>query len=68
MHNAAAAALGLDRVYVALRVEPRPIWRPRSAGSRRYGFDGANVTLPHKAGAASRCATSWVTRRATPGR
>ena len=35
MHNAAAAALGLDRVYVALRVAPAGPRGARSAASRR---------------------------------
>ena len=54
MHNAAAAALGLDRVYVALRVAPADL-ESAIRGLAALGFDGANVTLPHKAGAAALC-------------
>jgi shikimate dehydrogenase len=54
MHNAAAAALGLDRVYVALRVVPADL-EAAIRGLRALGFDGANVTLPHKAAAAALC-------------
>ena len=54
MHNAASAALGLDRVYVALRVAPADLAR-RVRGLAALGFDGANVTLPHKAAARPLC-------------
>ena len=54
MHNAAAAALGLDRVYVALRVAPADL-EAAIRGLAALGFDGANVTLPHKAAAAALC-------------
>ena len=54
MHNAAAAALGLDRVYVALRVAAADL-EIAIRGLAALGFDGANVTLPHKAGAAALC-------------
>ncbi|GAB4160923.1 MAG: shikimate dehydrogenase [Candidatus Promineifilaceae bacterium] len=47
MHNAAAAALGLNLVYV-----PLPVTAPELAaavrGLRALGFLGANVTIPHK--------------------
>jgi shikimate dehydrogenase len=54
MHNAAAAALGLDRVYVALRVAAADL-ELAVRGLAALGFDGANVTLPHKAAAAALC-------------
>ena len=54
MHNAAAAALGLDRVYVALRVAPADLAHA-VRGLAALGFDGANVTIPHKAAAAALC-------------
>src|SRR5262249_4626632 len=47
MHNAAFAALGLDFVYVALRVRPRDL-RRAVLGIRALGFVGLNVTVPHK--------------------
>jgi shikimate dehydrogenase len=47
MHNAAFAALGLDFVYVALRVRP-PDLRGAVLGVRALGFAGLNVTVPHK--------------------
>ncbi len=54
MHNAASEALGLDRVYVALRVAP-PDLVPAVRGLRALGVEGANVTLPHKAAAVPLC-------------
>jgi shikimate dehydrogenase len=54
MHNAAAAALGLDRVYVALRVAPADLAHA-VRGLAALGFDGANVTVPHKTAAAALC-------------
>ena len=47
MHNAAFAKLGLDYVYVALRVRPNEL-RRAVAGIRSLGFAGLNVTVPHK--------------------
>ena len=50
MHNAAFRALGLDAVYVPLRVEPadlRSVMR-----SLALGGGGGNVTVPHKGQAA----------------
>src|SRR5262249_56075060 len=47
MHNAAFAALGLDFVYVALRVRP-PDLRRAILGIRALGMAGLNVTVPHK--------------------
>ena len=47
MHNAAYAALGMDRVYVAFHVTP-----PRLAAAVRalpaLGIVGVNLTVPHK--------------------
>lgn len=47
MHNAAYAALGMDRVYVAFHVAP-----PRLAAAVRalgaLGIVGVNLTVPHK--------------------
>ena len=54
MHNAAAAALGLDRVYVALRVAPADL-AAAVRGLAALGFDGANVTVPHKTAAMALC-------------
>ena len=54
MHNAAAEALGLDRVYVALRVSAADL-AAAIRGLAALGFDGANVTVPHKAAAALLC-------------
>jgi shikimate dehydrogenase len=47
MHNAAFAALGLDFVYVAMRVRPSQL-RRAIAGVRALGLAGLNVTVPHK--------------------
>ena len=47
MHNAAFRTLGLDLVYVALRVAPGDL-RRAIAGVRGLGFAGLNVTVPHK--------------------
>jgi shikimate dehydrogenase len=54
MHNAASEALGLDRVYVALRVPPAAL-EAAVHGLRALGFDGANVTVPHKSAVAALC-------------
>jgi shikimate dehydrogenase len=54
MHNAASEALGLDRVYVALRVAPADIG-PAIRGLRALGVEGANITLPHKAAVVPLC-------------
>ena len=54
MHNAAAEALGLDRVYVALRVAPAEL-SDAIRGLAALGVDGVNVTLPHKAAVAALC-------------
>ena len=47
MHNAAAAALGLDVVYVTLPVPPGHV-KAAVRGLPALGFLGANVTVPHK--------------------
>ncbi len=47
MHNAAAADLGLDIVYVALPVHPNDL-REAVGGLAALGFRGVNVTVPHK--------------------
>ena len=54
MHNAASQALGLDRVYVALRVAPADL-AAAVRGLRALGLDGVNITLPHKAAAVALC-------------
>lgn len=50
MHNAAYKALGVDYVYVPLRVEPAHHDAIRDAvfGLKALGFVGANVTIPYK--------------------
>ena len=47
MHNAAAAALELDLVYVPLPVPPAAVGQA-VRGLVALGFLGANVTVPHK--------------------
>jgi shikimate dehydrogenase len=54
MHNAASAALGLDRIYVALRVAPAGL-AAAVRGLRALGVDGVNVTVPHKAAVVALC-------------
>jgi shikimate dehydrogenase len=51
MQNAAFAARALDWVYVALDVEPERL-EEAVHGLDALGFAGANVTAPHKQGAA----------------
>lgn len=47
MHNGAAAALGLNLVYLPLPVRPEHL--PQAlAGLAALGFVGVNVTVPHK--------------------
>lgn len=47
MHNAAFAASGLDYVYVPMDVRPENL--PAAViGLRALGFQGFNVTMPHK--------------------
>jgi shikimate dehydrogenase len=47
MHNAAFATLGLDYVYVPLRVAAADLARALG-GVRALGLAGLNVTVPHK--------------------
>jgi len=47
LHNAAAADLGLDFVYVALPVHPDDV-ATAVRGLPALGFRGVNVTVPHK--------------------
>ena len=51
MHNAAYAALGLDRVYLAYRVRPEDLGDAIRAISA-LGILGVNLTVPHKEAAA----------------
>ena len=48
MHNAAAAALGIDWAYVPLPTRPEALVAGL-AGLAALGFRGVNVTVPHKA-------------------
>jgi shikimate dehydrogenase len=54
MHNAAFAALDLDWVYVAFPA-PRGEGAAAVRAVRVLGLAGLNVTMPHKADAASEC-------------
>jgi shikimate dehydrogenase len=56
MQNAAFAAAGLDAVYVALAVAPDRL-AAAIGGAAALGFQGLNVTIPHKQAAAAFCAT-----------
>ncbi|MGB3681930.1 MAG: shikimate dehydrogenase [Rubrobacteraceae bacterium] len=47
MHNASFAANGLDYAYLALDVAPEDL-RKAVAGLVALGFEGFNVTMPHK--------------------
>lgn len=47
MHNASFEACGLDYAYVALEVHPDRL-REAVAGLASLGFEGFNVTMPHK--------------------
>ncbi|MHA1649761.1 MAG: shikimate dehydrogenase [Candidatus Helarchaeota archaeon] len=47
MHNAAFQELGLDYVYVALRVDNDKV-KEAIEGIRAFNIKGANVTVPHK--------------------
>jgi shikimate dehydrogenase len=55
MQNAAFAFHGLDAAYVALPVEPDRL-ADALRGAHALGFQGLNVTIPHKQGAAAACA------------
>jgi shikimate dehydrogenase len=54
MQNAAFAARGHDWAYVACDVEPERL-AEAIRGLVALGFEGANVTIPHKRGAAALC-------------
>ena len=54
LQNAAFAARGLDWVYVALDVDPARL-HEAVRGLAALGLAGANVTVPHKQGAAALC-------------
>ena len=47
MHEAAFAALGLDWRYLTLKVKPEDL-AAAVEGMRAMGFDGINLTIPHK--------------------
>lgn len=51
IHNAAFRARGMNWIYVPLRVAPGGL-RAAMEGVRSLGFQGANVTVPHKLEAA----------------
>src|SRR3984893_5445242 len=51
MHNAAYAALGLDRLYLAHRVSPQGL-RAALEAIPALGILGVNLTVPHKEEAA----------------
>jgi shikimate dehydrogenase len=51
MHNAAYAALGMDRAYAAFRVRPAELAAALDA-IRALGILGVNLTVPHKESAA----------------
>ncbi|MFY3745043.1 shikimate dehydrogenase family protein [Anaeromyxobacter sp. Red801] len=54
LQNAAFARLGVDAVYVALPVAPERV-DEALRGAHALGFQGLNVTVPHKPRAASLC-------------
>jgi shikimate dehydrogenase len=56
MQNAAFAELGIDAVYVALPAPPERL-AEAIAGAHALGFQGLNVTVPHKEGVLALCAT-----------
>jgi shikimate dehydrogenase len=56
MQNAAFAEAALDAVYVALPVPPDRLGEA-VAGLHAAGFQGLNVTVPHKQAALALCAT-----------
>ena len=56
MQNAAFAAAGIDGVYVALPVAPDGL-AAAVAGAHALGFQGLNVTVPHKRAAGALCVT-----------
>jgi shikimate dehydrogenase len=56
MQNAAFVHLGLDGVYLALPVPPERL-AEAVTGAHALGFQGLNVTVPHKQAALALCAT-----------
>ncbi|HYQ81248.1 MAG TPA: shikimate dehydrogenase (NADP+), partial [Anaeromyxobacteraceae bacterium] len=55
MHNAAFAALSMDAAYLAMDVRPEAL--PEAVrGAHALGFQGMNVTVPHKEKALGLCA------------
>ncbi len=54
MHNAAYSKLGMDAVYVPLPVAPERL-ADALRGALALGFQGLNVTVPHKQRAATLC-------------
>ncbi|HYD39685.1 MAG TPA: shikimate dehydrogenase (NADP+) [Anaeromyxobacter sp.] len=56
MHAAAFAALGIDATYVALPVAPDAL-EVAVRGAHALGFQGLNVTVPHKQPALRLCRT-----------
>jgi shikimate dehydrogenase len=52
IHNAAFAGLGMNWLYIPMRVPPA-LLRPAVRGLLALGFKGANVTIPHKMSAAA---------------
>ncbi|BDG09553.1 shikimate dehydrogenase family protein [Anaeromyxobacter paludicola] len=63
MQNAAFAALGLDAAYVALPAEPARI-EEALRGAFALGFQGLNVTVPHKQDALAAAASADEVARA----
>jgi shikimate dehydrogenase len=55
MQNAAFAFHGIDAAYLPLPVEPSAL-EPALRGAHALGFQGLNVTIPHKPAAAAACA------------
>jgi shikimate dehydrogenase len=55
MHNAAFARLGIDAAYLALPVAPEAL-EAALRGALALGFQGLNVTVPHKQPARRLCA------------
>jgi shikimate dehydrogenase len=63
MQNAAFAAASIDAVYVALPVAPDRLAQAVT-GAHALGFQGLNVTVPHKQAVAALCATVDATAAA----
>ncbi len=55
MHNAAFAALSMDAAYLPLDVRPEAL-AEAVRGAHALGFQGLNVTVPHKEKAVGLCA------------